>query len=267
MVVRAVEPSGGRDVIPGAGWLRHNLGRLTVDWIGAVTHVATDEPAVALTFDDGPNPRFTPRLLEILERHQARATFFMVGIAAARYPELVREVAQAGHAIGNHSWDHASFPLLPRRERIRQLSATAAALAPHGQRLFRPPYGHLDFVSVLTARLAGQDVVTWNAQVEDWLDRDAAALSEQLLARMQPGNIVLMHDAVHTFTEERYVSREPILAALDQALTKVADQRRFVTVPELMRLGRPLREHWRSQPDPAHLNRLQAAYGSPRRYV
>src|SRR6516225_1136210 len=78
---------------------------------GTVSHVLTPEPVAALTFDDGTHPQFTPRLLQILERHKAHATFFMVGELAQKHPELVRQVAQARHAIGNHSWDHPSFPI------------------------------------------------------------------------------------------------------------------------------------------------------------
>ena len=76
---------------------------------------------VGLTFDDGPDPEYTPRLLEILHRHGARATFFMAGEAARQHPELVRQVAQAGHAIGNHGWDHPSFPFISRDERLAQM--------------------------------------------------------------------------------------------------------------------------------------------------
>ena len=79
---------------------------------GTITGVTTRDPVAALTFDDGPHPEYTPLLLNILERYQARATFFMIGDAAQRHPDLVRQVAQGGHAIGNHSWDHPFFPSL-----------------------------------------------------------------------------------------------------------------------------------------------------------
>jgi peptidoglycan-N-acetylglucosamine deacetylase len=119
--------------------------------LGTITHVVTQDHVVALTFDDGPHPEFTPRLLEILRGHQARATFFMLGEAARRYPDLVKQVATEGHAIGNHSWDHPSFPLITARQQQQQIIACAQALAPYGQRLFRPPYGHQSMPSRLTA--------------------------------------------------------------------------------------------------------------------
>jgi peptidoglycan/xylan/chitin deacetylase (PgdA/CDA1 family) len=83
-----------------------------------------------MTFDDGPDPEYTPRLLDILKKYQVHATFFiMVGEAAHNHPKLVRQVAQAGHAVGNHSWDHPSFPLISGRERRAQIRACAEAIA------------------------------------------------------------------------------------------------------------------------------------------
>ena len=105
---------------------------------GSTFAVATDERLMALTFDDGPDPEHTPRLLEVLARHGAKATFFMVGARAARHPELVARVAAEGHEIGNHGWDHPSLPALPSAAVAEQLERTRAVLAPHGQALMRP---------------------------------------------------------------------------------------------------------------------------------
>ena len=123
--------------------------------VGTITHVKTEEAVVALTFDDGPHPEFTPRLLEILEKHHARATFFLVGESAKKYPELVKRIAKAGHSIGNHSWDHPSFPLITGRDRRWQLRACEEAIAPYGQKLFRPPFGNQTIASRLDAFLFG----------------------------------------------------------------------------------------------------------------
>src|SRR5437870_3902663 len=104
---------------------------------GTITSVVTRDPVAALTFDDGPHPEYTPVLLKTLEPHQARATFLMVGKAAQRHPQLMQQVAQAGHAVADHSWDHAFLPSLPRHERQKQFRACEHVLAPYGQRLFR----------------------------------------------------------------------------------------------------------------------------------
>lgn len=109
--------------------------------LGTLTEVITKDPIGALTFDDGPHPEFTPRVLEILRRHQAHATFFMVGAAAQKHQDIVRLVAQEGHAIGSHSWEHRSFLSLSSRERRQQMCACEQVLPLQGERLFRPPYG------------------------------------------------------------------------------------------------------------------------------
>jgi len=240
-----------------------------VGWrvLGTITHVSTRKPVVALTFDDGPHPQFTPRLLNILEKHQARATFFMVGEAAQRHPEIVRQVAQAGHAIGNHSWDHSSLPLLSGRERRAQIRACEKALAPYGQRLFRPPYGHQSVASRLDALWLGYQVITWSVSASDWRDRDANWMTERLVKEIQPGSIILFHDALYTYVEKRYADRDPTLRAVSLLLERVGGRFRFVTIPELLRSGEPQRRNWYQEADMDWLNSLKGDHGEPRRYA
>lgn len=232
--------------------------------IGTITHVSTQEAVVALTFDDGPHPEFTPRLLDILERHQAHATFFMIGETAQRHPELVRRVAMAGHGIGNHSWDHLSFPLITSRERRAQIRACARAIAPYGQRVFRPPYGHQSVTSHLDAILLGYQVVTWNRHAEDWLDYDADWMIDRLVSRIRPGDVILLHDAIYQSIEDRYADREPMLKAVDILLERLGEALCFITVPELLRHGRPQRQRWCREADPDWLNRLGGPGGAAR---
>lgn len=158
--------------------------------LGSLTSVITNEPVVALTFDDGPDPESTPRVIEILERFQARATFFMVGQAAQQYPDLVRKIGEAGHAIGGHSWEHSSFRRLTGRERRRQMRACEQILAPYGQPLFRPPYGLQSVAARLNAFWLGYEVVGWSADIEDWYDWDASLMASRLIQCVQPGNII-----------------------------------------------------------------------------
>src|SRR5262247_3415195 len=148
--------------------------------LGTTTHVNTLDPVVALTFDDGPDPVYTPRLLDILEIHGAHATFFMTGEAAQRHPELVKRVAQGGHAIGNHSWNHPSFPLISGRERREQIRACAKATAPYGKRLFRPPYGEQNIASRFAPLLLGYQVIMFDVSTDDWCGADAVSIADQL---------------------------------------------------------------------------------------
>jgi peptidoglycan/xylan/chitin deacetylase (PgdA/CDA1 family) len=226
--------------------------------VGTITHVETQDKVVALTFDDGPHPEFTPRLLDILERHNAHATFFMVGKAAEKQPELVREVAAKGHAIGNHTWDHLSLPAISGRERREQIRACKRAIAPYGGRLFRPPYGHQNLGSRLDAFRLGYQVVTWNLVAEDWLDRDPAWMADRLEKDIRSGSVVCLHDSIyrdwHEDGEPQY-ERHQTLEAVNLLLDRLSAEYRFVTIPELLRHGRIVRRYWRVEKN-EHYNSL-----------
>jgi peptidoglycan/xylan/chitin deacetylase (PgdA/CDA1 family) len=241
--------------------------RLRRHFLGTVTHVATHVPVVALTFDDGPDPTFTPRLLDILEKHGARATFFMVGDAAQRQPALVEDVAAAGHALGLHSWDHPSFPLITSRERRQQLRACAQALTPFASPIFRPPYGHLDHAARFDLWRMGYQVITWSGTISDWEAHPSEWFASRLSEQLRPGAIVLMHDALYHAENLALTDRQAVLAAIDQVLERIMGQYRFVTVPKLLTLGVPQRTDWLRRGQVDWLNRLQGAYGQPRHYA
>ncbi|MGQ0556505.1 MAG: polysaccharide deacetylase family protein [Nitrospiraceae bacterium] len=234
--------------------------------IGSVTHVSTSMPAVALTFDDGPDPVFTPRLLDVLQKHQAKATFFMVGQAAERHPDIVKKVATAGHVIGNHSWDHPSLPLITGRERRAQIRACAKAIAPYAQPIFRPPYTDQNLWSRLDAWWLGYQVIMYSSAAVDWLDRDVDWMKDRIIRRIRNGSIILFHDSLFHYEEERYVDREPMLNAVDTLLGELGGRFSFMTVPELLRQGRPQRQYWRKITDLDVLNGFKGRYGEARRY-
>lgn len=211
---------------------------------GTLTFVRTEEPLAALTFDDGPHPEETPRVLEVLARHGARATFFMVGSRAAAHPELVAQVAAAGHAIGNHTYDHLPMPETPRLERLRQLARTRRALGRHDGRLFRPPFGGQSYGSRADALLLGYEVVAWTMHGEDWAGHDSATILGRLERQLRPGAIVLLHDTLFTAGPPEVTDRGPLLTALDAFLAHHTGDYQFLTVPELMRRGEPVRTPW-----------------------
>jgi peptidoglycan-N-acetylglucosamine deacetylase len=209
---------------------------------GTIACVETREPVVALTFDDGPHPEFTPRLLDILDQHRARGTFFLVGEMADKHPDLVRRLASAGHSIGNHSWDHPFFPSLGRRSRWTQIRACERALAPHGgARLFRPPYGAQSMAMRLDALCLGYKIITWSVEAKDWRDHDPERMAQRLIDTVKPGAIVLLHDAIYRSRQAvPLYDRAPMLRALSLFLEQIRGRFRFVTVPELLRYGRSL---------------------------
>jgi peptidoglycan-N-acetylglucosamine deacetylase len=235
--------------------------------LGTITRVRTQDPVVALTFDDGPDPDCTPRLLDLLEKHGARATFFMTGEAAQQYPALVRRVAMAGHAIGNHSWDHPSFPVISGRERRAQIRACAKALEPYGERLFRPPYGDQSVVSRLDAFFLGYKVIMFDVTTDDWCGGDALSIADQLERRLHPGSLAVLHDRLCDALEESYFNRDAVVEAVAILLQRVSARFRFVTVRELLRHGKAQKEVWYQKADLELLNKLQRPGVPGRRYA
>jgi peptidoglycan/xylan/chitin deacetylase (PgdA/CDA1 family) len=156
---------------------------------------------IALTFDDGPDPEYTPRVLEILAARGARASFFLVGERAARAPQTVRAIAEAGHEIGSHGWSHRSLWLCgPARtsEEIGRARATLGELTGAAPALFRPPWGMVNAAMFAALRRHRQRCVFWSIQPEGLRPASAAIQVERVLRRAHPGAIVDLHDAEGT---------------------------------------------------------------------
>jgi len=191
---------------------------------------------LALTFDDGPNPAFTPQLLDILASHDVRATFFMLGSRAQTQPALVRQIAAAGHLIGNHSWSHPNLALSSSSRIEDELSRTSEAIeeitgAP--VRFFRPPFGARRPAVLRIAKRLGLTPVLWNAMTSDWEDPSADAIVGRLIhtidkvaGRGRAANIVL-HDGGH---RSPTANRAPSVSATDKLLTHYKATNKFVTL-------------------------------------
>jgi peptidoglycan-N-acetylglucosamine deacetylase len=191
---------------------------------------------LALTFDDGPNPAWTPRLLDILAAHDVRATFFQLGGFAEAEPALVRRVAAAGHLIGNHTWSHphlSNTPVARIREELRRTSETLEQITGARVKYFRPPFGARRPGVFDIAGELGLEPVLWNAMTSDWsepsADRIAATLSRKIDRHTRDGyatNIVL-HDGNH---REREGRRGPSVTAAEQLIARYRESHRFVTL-------------------------------------
>ena len=155
-------------------------------------------PTVYLTFDDGPDPDTTPRMLEILRRHAVRATFFVVGEKAAAHPELLRRVADEGHAIGGHTYFHRAPDAVNGQQlldEVRRTDTLFQQILGRPSRLFRPPFGKLTLGKLWRLWAARRTIVLWNKDPKDF----AASSAEQLAdwfrnAPLAAGDIVLLHD-------------------------------------------------------------------------
>lgn len=185
---------------------------------------------VAITFDDGPSPTLTPRVLEVLREHDAHATFFLLGAQVEKFPELAQSIAADGHDLANHAHSHRSFRSLFPSQITGELDRTEAAIAEATglhPRFVRPPFGRFPESTVPLVRDRGGDVVLWSVDAGDWADAAPAQIAEAVVRAARPGAIILLHD------------REPAtVRALPQILAGL--RRRDlepVSVSEL--LGRP----------------------------
>lgn len=155
---------------------------------------------VALTFDDGPHRQHTPALLELLKRHRAPATFFMLGQNARLLPGVAREVAAAGHAVGAHSMDHKKLTPLSDAELTDEIVGSQALVAEaigRPVRLFRCPYGARDARVIQAIDRAQMRHILWNVDSRDWQDRDPERTAQRVLASLlaqEKGAVVVLHD-------------------------------------------------------------------------
>jgi peptidoglycan-N-acetylglucosamine deacetylase len=159
----------------------------------------TGTAAVALTFDDGPSPVWTPRILKLLAKYHVHATFCMIGEQVAEYPYLVREVVAAGDTLCNHSWDHDEFMDHSSAHHIRaEMTRTLAALhkaAPGAPvRYYRQPGGNWSRAIVATARSLGMSPLDWSVDPADWQKPPAADIVHDVKSTTHPGSIILDHD-------------------------------------------------------------------------
>jgi len=226
------------------------------NWLKTVVGCRTTRKIVALTFDDGPHPEYTPPILEILAKHGIKATFFMLGRNVAAYPETARQVARAEHAIGNHTSMHPCLADCKPVEVARELlhcQRTIRQVIGVVPKVMRPPFGVQDPASYLTARIMGYAVVNWSASGEDWQGDPPSVVAERVLADVQPGGIILLHDGLEPLphqTEWRLGDdllrdRSPTIEALPMIIELLQSQGyQFITLPEMMRMGSLARQSW-----------------------
>lgn len=163
-----------------------------------LTTAAAADRALYLTFDDGPDPEYTPRLLDLLAANDACASFFLLGEEVERHAGLVERMVADGHLLGNHSWNHPNFTRIDWREQISQIEATDRVLERFDgcrHHLFRPPSGHFTLGMVVRFARRGRSIAYWSYDSLDYLHRPAEALVATLRADPpRPGDVILMHD-------------------------------------------------------------------------
>jgi peptidoglycan-N-acetylglucosamine deacetylase len=190
----------------------------------------THLPEIALTFDDGPNPYYTPQILAILQRYGVKATFFDVGYLVEDYPNIVRQEYKQGNIIANHSWSHPRLTLLSAPAMLSQITSTSDAIkAAIGVQptFFRPPYGAMNRTVLAQAYYAGETTVLWDDTGEDWKLPGIGFITSKILRLARDGAIILMHDGGG--------NRAQTVAALPFIITALENRGfHFVTIQQLV---------------------------------
>lgn len=201
--------------------------------------VDVNAPMVALTFDDGPNPENTKRILDVLNANYSHATFFVVGTNAEKYPETLKAISTSGSEIGNHSYNHTNLTSVNEEQvekEIDEVNRAVKKATGENTTVIRPPYGA--FNDDLLSQLE-EPVVLWDLDTEDWDSRNAQVIVDKILSDIKDGDIVLMHDIYESTAE-----------AVEILVPKLKEQGyQIVTVSEMARyrgkeleLGKPYGE-------------------------
>lgn len=185
---------------------------------------------VALTFDDGPHESVTPRVLDILAQHDALATFYMLGSQVEHYPDLAKQVAEAGHELGDHTMQHKYLPKLSRDQIDAELQKSIDHIQQATGQLpqtMRPPYGAIDADVEAVVTVKDLPIVLWSVDSLDWKSRNVDAIHRMVMSTVHPGAIILLHD-IHETTAD---ALPYLLTSLEQAGYEM------VTVSQLLELG------------------------------
>ncbi|MDA8195248.1 MAG: polysaccharide deacetylase family protein [Thermaerobacter sp.] len=185
---------------------------------------------VALTFDDGPSPLYTPEILQLLTTYNAHATFFVLGSEVLRFPQVAAAIARQGSVLANHGWQHlnlyrsgANVLWQDAHRAETYVRSLGLPMAP----LYRPPYGNVSQTLLAIFSRHGYRVILWSLDTRDWAHTNGHVIAQKILHSIRPGSIVLMHDGGG--------DRAPTVSALATILNILSAQRyRFVTVPQLL---------------------------------
>lgn len=190
---------------------------------------------LALSYDDGPNDPHTLHLLEVLAKHQVHATFFLMGSFVRRRPDIVRDLAKAGHVIGNHTFNHPLLIFQSEAEVRKELSdcrsAIHDAVGEHSH-LFRPPFGGRRPGVLRLTRELGMEPIMWRVTGFDWNAPPAEVIERRVSRQIHGGDVILLHDGGH---KEMGADRSQTVKATDHLLKRYRDEGyEFVTIPQMM---------------------------------
>jgi peptidoglycan/xylan/chitin deacetylase (PgdA/CDA1 family) len=211
----------------------------TGQWYGRTfTSLARGTRQLALTYDDGPNDQHTLRLLEVLARHNVRATFFLIGRYVQQRPDIVREVVRAGHVIGNHTFTHPLLIFKNATEVRKELTDCRSAIqdaVDEPSNLFRPPFGGRRPAVLRIARELGLEPIMWSVTGYDWNGPPAAVIERKVERQIRGGDVILLHDGGH---RQMGADRSQTVLATDHLITRYKSEGYgFATIPQMIGSG------------------------------
>lgn len=190
----------------------------------------SDDKKIALTFDDGPHPRYTKMILEILDKYNIKATFFVIGVNIENYPQTLKSIYEHGHEIGNHSYDHSSEKYIDSyhaEEEIKKCEALIYRELNIIPTVFRPPQGQYSKALENVAATNNYSIVLWNIDTKDWEHNPATSIYKTVTQNVTGGDIILMHD----YTSGKNTTCDALELIIPDLLAKGYT---FVTVSELI---------------------------------
>ena len=204
---------------------------------GAIYHINAVNKVVALTFDDGPSPVWTPKILDELKKAHIKATFFMLGEHAEKYPWIARRVAGEGHDIGNHTYDHHVLLYYTRDELFKEINKTERIIEKTTAiktEYFRPPKAWLTAEEKKEIKEMGYKIILWSLNSKDWVTFDDKYMVKYIVKNIRPGDIILFHDSGGVFTVEGG-DRHETVKTIPRLVEKLREKGfKFVTISELL---------------------------------
>lgn len=223
----------------------HIINRFEVEKQGDVIwEVPTIKKQVAITFDDGPDPVYTPLILDVLKENHAHATFFLIGKRVKMYPDIVLKELEEGHELGNHTFSHPSFYQISQGKVLDELTRTEQLLNPHHLeeyiKLFRPPGGAVTDSTLNLLKKQGYKIIlwSWHQDPRDWTNPGAERIARHVIKNVKNGDIILLHDAGG--------SRMQTVSALKMILPALKEKGYdIVTVNDLLKMHPKYNEFYR----------------------
>lgn len=204
---------------------------------GTIYRVHPSDKVVALTFDDGPSFVWTPKILDELKNAGVKATFFMVGEHVAKYPEVARRVAQEGHEIGNHTYDHHVLIYYKEGElekEIRDTEAIIKNITGKATNYFRPPKSWLTSREKAIIKGMGYKIILWSLNAKDWVNFDDKYIIRYIVKNIKAGDIILFHDSGGAFNTEGGDRSETVMT-IPRLIEKLKEKGyKFVTITGLL---------------------------------